>query len=68
MKDKKIFYGIPLVVLRKFVEMNKDYGDDFMQIFEIDPRFLFTEDQLPNLVSNGALMLDFNKLGGKDVD
>lgn len=68
MKNKKLYYGIPLVVLRRFVEMNKDYGDDFMQIFEIDPRFLFAEEELPNMVSNGALMLDLNKLGGKDAN
>ncbi len=67
MKDEKLYYAIPLIVLRKFVEMNKDFGDNFMQILEIDPTFLFTEEEITQkgeLKSNGIVIVDLNKLKG----
>lgn len=66
----KLYLGVPLGVLRRFVEMNKDYQDSFVQMFEIRPEFIFTQEDIgPNGISNGAVTINLDELyGGKNAN
>lgn len=67
----KFYLAVPLGVLRRFVEMNKDYEDDFLQMFEIIPQMIFTQSQLEQsgaLKSNGTVIVDLTKLGDNNAN
>lgn len=67
----KIYLGVPLGVLRRFVEMNKDYDDSFMQMLEIQPHMIFTREMLESVgqpVENGSVIVDLEKMYGEKDD
>ena len=70
MTSKKIYLGIPLGIIRRFVEINKDYDDSFLQFFEIQDNFIFTDEDLKkmNAISNGVIIIDLEKLGGQNAN
>ena len=65
--QNKLFYAVPIVVLRKFMEMNKNVDDTYAQVFEPDPNFIFTEEELKQVGSkleeNGAVIYNLDNLG-----
>ena len=71
MNGKETYYlAIPLIVLRRFVEMNKDKPDTWSQLFELDPKRIFSKTELESygeMESNGSVVVDLEKLyrGGK---
>lgn len=65
MKAETYFLSVPLAVLRRFVEMNKDKPDNWSQLFELDPRRIFSKseiEQMGNIESNGSIIVDLDKL------
>ena len=74
MKTNEIYFlSIPLAVLRRFVEMNKDKPNNYCQLFELDPRRIFSKteiEQMGKIESNGSVIVDLDKLyeGGKNAD
>lgn len=71
-KNDRLFLAIPLGVLRRFVEMNKDKDDSWSQLFEIQPENIFSEAELNRAGSierRGSVVVDLNKLyGGEDAN
>lgn len=69
---EKYYLGIPLGVIRQFVKMNEQEQDDWLQLFEITPSFIFSESQLKEKVGSlkekGVVVVDLTKLGGKDAN
>ena len=65
-KTETSFLTVPPAVLRKFVEMNKDKPDNWNQLFELDPRRIFSKTELEQLggqiESNGTILVDLDKL------
>ena len=58
-KNDTYYLSVPLGVLRKFVEMNKDKPDDCSQLFELDPQRIFSEstlNQSGGIESNGVVV------------
>ena len=46
MNDEKLYYAIPLGVLRAFAKQNEDAPDNAIQLFELVPEHVFSEDEL----------------------
>ena len=44
----KHYLAIPLGVLRRFTEENKNEPDEYLQLFELKPEFIFSENELSN--------------------
>lgn len=64
-KTETYFLSVPLAVLRRFVEMNKDKPDNWNQLFELDPKRIFSKSELKDMggvESNGTIIVDLNKL------
>lgn len=61
----EVFLGVPLGVLRRFVQMNETHPDSYLQLFELDPKMIFSKselEQMGELESNGTIIVDLDKL------
>lgn len=65
------YLAIPMIALRRLVELNKNKPDAWYQLFEIDPARIFTKSELESfgkLESNGTIVVDLNKIQEEDND
>ena len=64
-KTEPYFLCVPLGVLRKFVDMNKVKPDNWIQLFELDPRRIFSKSEIErmgDIESNGTIIVGSSKL------
>ena len=63
---ERLFLVVPLGVLRKFVEENKEEDDYFLQLFELTPNHIYSESELTNeqftLKTKSTIVIDGNNL------
>lgn len=71
MENETFFLAVPLGVIREFVKQNKNEPDNFIQLFELEPSRIFTEEEIKSVTElqrKGVVIVQedgFSK-GGKD--
>ena len=63
------YLAIPMIALRRLVELNQKKPDNWYQLFELDPTRIFSREELESfgkLESNGTVVVDLNKIQGED--
>lgn len=56
-----LYFAVPLGVLRRFAQENKDESDEYIQLFELKPEFVFSKEELlqnGEMKEKGAVILD----------
>lgn len=48
MTKERFFLAVPLGVLRRFLDENKNEGDEYLQLFELVPEHIYSEEELTN--------------------
>lgn len=56
--SERFFYAIPLGVLRRFINENKDEPDNFIQLFELKSDQVFSEKELPELREKSMVIIN----------
>ena len=54
----RLFFAIPLGVLRRFINENKDEPDNFIQLFELKSDQVFSEKELPELREKSMVIIN----------
>lgn len=48
MTKERYFLAVPLGVVRRFLEENKNEDDDYIQLFQLSPDHIYSESELVN--------------------